>query len=223
MTTALDLELQHKRRRHTIAGVIAIVLLTLIAYIPVIADAGFIWDDDSYLTDNPVLRAPDALARIWTPGATPQYYPVVFTSFWLEMQAFGLNPRGYHVVNILLHIATSLLLWLPPALVWGPTSMIRSFELAREVHAVSENAFNIPILRVLALPIAIAALFLKQWWMAAVTGLAIFLIVLFFDFWASIGYLVAITPITGILLEMGARNLRQRRRPAPTAAEPAFA
>jgi hypothetical protein len=113
-------------------------------------------------------------------------------------------------------IVTSLLLWLPPALLWGPASIVRSLELAREVHAVSANALNIPILRLLALPIAIAALFLKQWWMAAVTGLAIFLIVLFFDFWASLGYLVAVAPITGILLEMGSRHLRQRRRSATT-------
>jgi hypothetical protein len=113
--------------------------------------------------------------------------------------------------NLGVLVLSSLVVWLPAWVAWGPLSMIRSFELARDVHPVSENALNVPMARLLAVPIAIVALFLKPWWAAGITGLAIFLIVLFFDFWASIGYLVAIAPITGILIEMGIRNLQQRR------------
>src|SRR5213079_1491402 len=46
---------------------------------------GFIWDDDSYVTANPTLQTLDGLRRIWLePGAVPQYYPLTFTSFWIE-------------------------------------------------------------------------------------------------------------------------------------------
>ena len=127
------------------------------------------------------------------------------------------------LVNLGVLVVASLVVWLPAWVAWGPLSMLKSFELARDVHPVSENALNVPLARLLALPIAIAALFLKPWWVAGISGLAIFLIVLFFDFWASIGYLVAIAPITGILIEMGMRNLQQRRTgtPAEAAPEPA--
>ncbi len=89
----------------------ALIVVTLIAYLPAFG-AEFIWDDDAYLTNNAVLFAPDALRRIWFElGATIQYYPLVFTSFWIEHHLWGLNPAGYHVVNILLHAVAAVLLW----------------------------------------------------------------------------------------------------------------
>ncbi|MDI6797122.1 MAG: tetratricopeptide repeat protein [Desulfatibacillaceae bacterium] len=85
--------------------------LTIGAYLPAL-DAGFIWDDDSYLTENKTLKSPDALYRIWmVPRASPQYYPLVFTSFYIEKSLWGLNPAGYHAVNIFLHFLAAFFLW----------------------------------------------------------------------------------------------------------------
>lgn len=72
----------------------------------------FIWDDDTYLVNNIYLRDLAGLSRMWTTfGATPQYYPVTFTSFWIEYQLFGANPVVSHVVNFLLHGISAVLLW----------------------------------------------------------------------------------------------------------------
>jgi hypothetical protein len=68
-------------------------VLTLFAYLPATA-AGFVWDDDLYLTQNPCLRDWRGLARLWIPGNTVQYYPAVFTTFWVEQRVFGLEPRA---------------------------------------------------------------------------------------------------------------------------------
>ena len=93
-------------------GSLAIICVTLLAYSSVFS-AGFIWDDDFYVINNHYLRSFEGLSSIWfEPGATPQYYPMVFTLFWAQFQLWGLNPSGYHLVNILLHIANALLLWL---------------------------------------------------------------------------------------------------------------
>jgi Tfp pilus assembly protein PilF len=87
------------------------VALALIAHGRAVT-AGFIWDDDAYVTDNSTLGSLDGLRRIWLePRATPQYYPLVHTTYWLEHQLWGLNPAGYHSVNVLLHAASSVLLW----------------------------------------------------------------------------------------------------------------
>jgi protein O-mannosyl-transferase len=89
----------------------ALLGLVCIAYAPV-GDAGFIWDDDSYVTGNATLRSLDGLRRIWFEiGAVPQYYPLVHTTFWIEYHLWGLAPLGYHVVNVLLHAVSVLLLW----------------------------------------------------------------------------------------------------------------
>jgi protein O-mannosyl-transferase len=74
--------------------------------------AGFVWDDDVYVTANKLLTAPDGLSRIWFSLESPsQYFPLVYTTFRIEHALWGLNPAGYHWVNILLHAANSLLLW----------------------------------------------------------------------------------------------------------------
>ncbi len=90
---------------------LALAAMTFAAYMPVLR-AGFIWDDDDYVTENPALRTVGGLARIWLrPGTTHQYYPLVHTSFWLEYHLWGLNPLGFHLDNLLLHILNALLVW----------------------------------------------------------------------------------------------------------------
>jgi tetratricopeptide (TPR) repeat protein len=85
---------------------------TLIAYQPV-WHAGFVWDDEQYVTGNVTLHSLDGLRRIWFElGATVQYYPLTFTSFWVEHHLWGLHPLGYHLVNIVLHALNAMLLWL---------------------------------------------------------------------------------------------------------------
>jgi tetratricopeptide (TPR) repeat protein len=79
-----------------------LLLATLLCYLPALA-AGYIWDDDYYLTANPVLREAGGWLRLWQPGVTVQYYPLVFSSFWLEYRIFGDAPFGYHLTNVLLH------------------------------------------------------------------------------------------------------------------------
>jgi Flp pilus assembly protein TadD len=92
-------------------GIIFIVLAVLVAYWPAL-QGGFIWDDDDYVTHNQALRNLHGLQEIWfNPGATPQYYPLAHTTFWLEYHLWGLTPLGFHVVNVLLHTLGSLLLW----------------------------------------------------------------------------------------------------------------
>lgn len=97
-------------RRRLWLGLLVIVLLTFVAYQPAI-HGGFIWDDDDYVTGNVLLHDLAGLLLIWEPGNTHQYYPLVFTTFWLEYQFWQLNPLGYHIVNVLLHIAAALLVW----------------------------------------------------------------------------------------------------------------
>ncbi|MEJ2364915.1 MAG: hypothetical protein P8017_09605, partial [Deltaproteobacteria bacterium] len=93
-------------RKSVMTGLL--LFLTLLAYVPAM-QGGFIWDDDSYVTENQTLRSLEGLEKIWVqPNSTPQYYPLVFSSFWLEYKLWGLNPTGYHLVNILLHALSAL-------------------------------------------------------------------------------------------------------------------
>ena len=87
-----------------------ISVVTVLCYFPAIKN-GYIWDDDLYVTKNLTLLDLQGLKRIWSElDATPQYYPVTFTTFWLEYQIWELQPVGYHVVNILIHILNAILI-----------------------------------------------------------------------------------------------------------------
>ena len=92
--------------------IVALAVLVILSYRSV-WNAGFIWDDNDYVTNNTTLRSLEGLRRIWFElGATPQYYPVTHTSFWVEYHRWRLNPRGYHVVNVSLHALNAILVWL---------------------------------------------------------------------------------------------------------------
>ena len=90
-----------------------LLALAFIIYRPAL-EAGFIWDDESHVTHLESLRSVAGLRDIWIlkrPPATPQYYPLTFTAFWLQYRLWGLNPWGYHLVNVLLHGFSGVLLW----------------------------------------------------------------------------------------------------------------
>ena len=88
-----------------------LMVATLIAYQPAWR-AGFIWDDDFYVTSNPLLTTPDGLKRIWfTAHPHSQFCPLVTTTFRFEHQLWGFNATGYHVFNVLLHGINALMVW----------------------------------------------------------------------------------------------------------------
>jgi protein O-mannosyl-transferase len=91
---------------------IALVLIVIVAH-AVSLGAGSIWYDDDYVTENRALDEPGGFARIWFElGATPQYYPLVHTTYWVEHRLWGERAFGYHAVNVVLHAANALLLFL---------------------------------------------------------------------------------------------------------------
>jgi tetratricopeptide (TPR) repeat protein len=98
---------------HVLTGwLLVISAATIACYLPALS-AGFVWDDNDWLTENPLVHEPDGLIRIWTGAERLQYYPVLFTAFRIEYSLWGLNPLGYHLVNIVLHALNAFLLgWL---------------------------------------------------------------------------------------------------------------
>jgi tetratricopeptide (TPR) repeat protein len=92
-------------------GCTLILIATFVAYGPAL-QGGFVWDDDAYVTANPLLTQPDGLWRIWFSRHTQsQYFPLVYTTLRFEYALFGQDPLGYHVVNVLLHGLNALLAW----------------------------------------------------------------------------------------------------------------
>src|SRR6266513_3201242 len=90
-------------------GALFLIALIFIAYARVFT-AGFIWDDESHLTQNPCIIGPLGLKEVWT-TMRAVYYPLVLTSFWVLHKIAGLTPWPYHLLNVLMHAGATVLLW----------------------------------------------------------------------------------------------------------------
>jgi hypothetical protein len=90
---------------------LVLITLTVTTFAPVV-NARYVWDDDLYVTGNPHLEDTAGLLDMWFRlGSTTMYVPAVFTTLWVEHQLWGLDPLGYHLVNLAFHAACVLLLW----------------------------------------------------------------------------------------------------------------
>jgi protein O-mannosyl-transferase len=89
--------------------VVVFLAAVILVYQPVWR-GGFIFDDDVHLLNNPVLQ-PGGLLKTWVPGTYLYYWPLTSTAFRLEFDIWGLNPVGFHIVNIALHAISALLVW----------------------------------------------------------------------------------------------------------------
>ena len=102
-------------RAFSIAG---LVLLTLTIYLPSLAN-GFVWDDHHLITTNPALTRenaiPEAFLRdfwVTTSQFRSDYYrPVITVSYTADHWLYGLDPRGYHLTNVLIHVSVTVLLF----------------------------------------------------------------------------------------------------------------
>ena len=76
--------------------------------------AGFIWDDGLF-AEAPEVLSWSGLWTIWFSPAEMEgevhYWPVTYTTFWLEDKLWGIAPFGTHLVNVLLYMVQVLLLW----------------------------------------------------------------------------------------------------------------
>jgi protein O-mannosyl-transferase len=101
-----------KKPWHKLGAGALLAILVFAAYYPSI-HGGFVWDDDTHITNNSTLRTADGLRRIWfEPGATEQYYPLTHSVFWIIYHVCGLQPMGFHITSIALHALCAILLWL---------------------------------------------------------------------------------------------------------------
>jgi tetratricopeptide (TPR) repeat protein len=100
------------RRREWVAG--GLVLVAVVAAYANSLQGPFIFDDISSIVDNPTIRS---FSPWWQPlvpvggGATVDGRPVVNLTLALNHHFGGLEVRGYHLVNLAIHLVATLLLF----------------------------------------------------------------------------------------------------------------
>jgi len=105
----------HSPQKRTLVLCLLLTAAVLLAYSPVTHNGFLNYDDDTYITNNPHVRAGLTGATVkwaFTTYDQANWHPLTWLSHALDCQLFGLNPAGPHFVNVLLHAANAVLLFL---------------------------------------------------------------------------------------------------------------
>jgi tetratricopeptide (TPR) repeat protein len=101
-------------RKTTLLLAFLLILATLALYSPTLHNGFVNYDDPAYVTANAHIRQGLSWSNIrWAFTATVEanWHPLTWISHMADVQFFGLNPAGHHVVSILLHVINVLLLF----------------------------------------------------------------------------------------------------------------
>ncbi|MGD0060626.1 MAG: tetratricopeptide repeat protein [Verrucomicrobiia bacterium] len=104
-----------RQRQQAILICVCLAVLIAAVYWPV-GHAGFLtYDDDLYVTANPHVRGGLTVPGVvwaFTAYHDSNWFPLTWLSLALDCQWFGMNAGGYHAVNVVLHTASTVLLFL---------------------------------------------------------------------------------------------------------------
>ena len=91
-----------------------LIASTLLTYVNTLDNEFVNWDDDTYVYENPSVRAPSLsnIKRFFFHSYVRLYLPITMLSYMLDYQLWQLEPFGYHVTNLLLHILNVILAFL---------------------------------------------------------------------------------------------------------------
>ncbi|MFL6199060.1 MAG: glycosyltransferase family 39 protein [Thermoanaerobaculia bacterium] len=93
---------------------VGLALLTLAAYLPVLAHGFIRFDDPLYVTRNPHVQAGlswEGIAWAFSANVASNWHPLTLLSHMLDCELFGMDPLGHHLTSLLLHTASVVLLF----------------------------------------------------------------------------------------------------------------
>lgn len=99
-----------------ISGLLGVLLalVTLLVYLPVRHHGFVAFDDPEYVTENPMVQKGltwEGVKWAFTTGAVSYWHPFTWLSHMLDVQWFGDKASGAHLMNVLFHVANTLLLF----------------------------------------------------------------------------------------------------------------
>jgi len=137
-----------------LAGGAALILLAVFAvYWPALRGQ-FLWDDFLEVHRNPLLTGEQTPSAIWFHVD----FPLTYLVFWLEWLVWGNHPVGYHVVSVLLHVSSALLLWRVLAQLKVPAPWLAAMLFAVHPVCVASVAWIAELKNTLSLPFFLLSL-----------------------------------------------------------------
>lgn len=101
------------RNKNIYLPLLGILLLTALLYAPYLGNDFFNWDDPDYVYENTTIRELNAqsIVTFFTEFRSSNYHPLTWLSLAMNYAVHGNDPWGYHFINLLLHLANVLLVF----------------------------------------------------------------------------------------------------------------
>jgi tetratricopeptide (TPR) repeat protein len=108
---------------------------------------GFVWDDNDIIANNPLLEKLSNIPRFFLTEdaieeATGYYRPVTYISFALDRAVWGVNTIGFHLTNLMLHIAVVLLFYRVIAALFNKERLALAAALIFALHPLTVETVN---------------------------------------------------------------------------------
>jgi protein O-mannosyl-transferase len=123
------------RSKSVYLAVGALLVIVLLCYANALAN-GFVFDDHVNLQNNPLLRKIANIPQLLTSG----FRPLREVSYVLDFALWGERPFGFHLTNILIHAANTLLVFLLMRSLIGdvPSAVVGALVFA--IHPIQPDA-----------------------------------------------------------------------------------
>lgn len=179
----LDNTLQKGQSKACLLSILFIIIIGFLIYANSLGGE-FLWDDKVLVEENLYIRGWSNLGKFFTASSTQGannqeniYRPLQMVSYTIDHSFWKLDERGYHLTNIILHIAVALVLyWL--ALLLFSNNLIAFFSA---VFFVAHPAHTAAVAYISGRADSLAALFLllsfifylkRFWFLVILTYLA---------------------------------------------------
>jgi len=103
--------LKQARDKSFLLWLFGVLAITGLCLIPMLNNGFTNWDDDVYVTNNLIIKAPDWEA-IFTRASAYNYHPLTMLTLAFNYAISGVDPFSYHLVNWVLHILNTSLVFL---------------------------------------------------------------------------------------------------------------
>lgn len=108
---------------------------------------GFVWDDHDIIVGNPQLENLGNIPSLFLSedrieSSTGYYRPLTYASFAIDRAIWGLNPVGFNITNLLLHILAALLFYQVIAAIFKNENLALAAALIFSLHPVAGETVN---------------------------------------------------------------------------------
>jgi protein O-mannosyl-transferase len=92
---------------------VAIGALTFLAFVPALGASFVSWDDEKNFLTNPHYRGLglEQLRWMWTTFHLGHYVPLSWMTLGADYELWGMDARGYHLTNLMLHALTAVVVF----------------------------------------------------------------------------------------------------------------